>query len=83
MGAPDLVVEIISSGSLQRDRYEKRDLYAQFGVKEFWLADVANRSIDILSLKNGIYQLLDSATNEGKIRSEILPGFELDLSSLT
>lgn len=82
MGAPDLVVEIISPTSLRRDRYEKRELYARFGVKEYWLADVANRSIEILSLQNGGYRLLTCATNKGKIRSEILPGFELDLASL-
>ena len=82
MGAPDLVVEIISPTSLRRDRYDKRELYARFGVKEFWLADVANRSIEVLSLQKNTYQLLCSAADEGKIRSEILPGFELDLASL-
>ncbi len=82
MGAPDLVVEIISPGSLRRDRYEKRELYARFGVKEFWLADVANRSIEVLSLQKNSYQLLCCATDEGKIRSEILTGIELDLASL-
>jgi Uma2 family endonuclease len=81
-GVPDLVVEIISPTSLRRDRYDKRELYARFGVKEFWLADVANRSIEILSLQQGGYQLLSCATNEGKIRSAVLPGFELDLASL-
>ncbi|HMP82103.1 MAG TPA: Uma2 family endonuclease [Verrucomicrobiota bacterium] len=82
MGAPDLVVEIILPTSLRRDRYDKRELYARFGVKEFWLADVANRSIEILSLLKGAYQLFSCATNEGKIQSAVLPGFELDLASL-
>ena len=82
MGAPDLVVEIISPASLRRDRYDKRKLYARFGVKEYWLADVANRSIETLSLQTGGYQLLSCATAEGNIRSEILPGFKLDLASL-
>lgn len=82
MGAPDLVVEIISPSSLRRDRYDKRELYARFGVKELWLADVANRSIEILGLTAGGYQLRSCATNEGKIRSEVLPGFELDVASL-
>ena len=82
MGAPDLVVEIISPGSLRRDRYDKRELYARFGVKEFWLADVANRSLEVVTLQNEIYQLSSCATGEGKIRSIILPGFELDLAQL-
>ena len=83
MGAPDLVVEIISPTSLRRDRYDKRELYARFGVKEFWLADVANQSIEVLLLKSGSYQLFSCATGTGKIRSEVLPGFELDLAALT
>ena len=82
MGAPDLVVEIISPGSLRRDRYDKRELYARFGVKEFWLADVANRSLEVLTLEKDGYQLSSCATGEGKIRSTILPGFELDLAQL-
>ena len=82
MGAPDLVEEVISPGSVRRDRYDKRELYARFGVKEFWLADVANRSLEVLTLQNGGYQLSSCATGEGKIRSNMLPGFELDLARL-
>ena len=76
MGAPDLAVEIISPTSLRRDRYDKRELYARFGVKEFWLADVANQSIEVLSLQESAYRLLCCATPEGRVRSEVLPGFE-------
>ena len=82
MGAPDLVVEIISPSSLRHDRYEKRELYARFGVKEFWLADVANRSIEVLVLRNDSYTLHSCATGEGKVRSEVLAGLELDLATL-
>ena len=82
IGPPDLLVEIISASSLRRDRYDKRELYARFAVKEYWLADVANRSLEVLTLKPAGYQLLSCATNAGRIRSEVLPGFELDLGSL-
>jgi len=82
MGAPDIVVEIISPTTLRRDRYDKRELYARFGVREYWLADVANRSIEVLSLKSNGYQLVSCATDTGKVHSEILPGFELDLAAL-
>jgi len=82
MGAPDLVVEVISPGSMRRDRYDKRELYARFGVKEYWLADVANRSLEVLTLQNGAYQLSSFATGAGKVFSTILPGLELDLAQL-
>jgi Uma2 family endonuclease len=82
MGAPDLVVEVISPSTLRRDRHEKRELYGRFGVKEFWLADVTNRSIEVLMLENNVYRVTSSATGEGKISSTILPGLELDLAQL-
>src|SRR2546425_877553 len=48
-GSPDLVVEVISPFTVRRDRYEKRELYARFGIKEYWLADPANGSVEILA----------------------------------
>src|SRR5712691_1834910 len=37
MGPADLVAEVISLGARNRDRVDKRDLYEQYGVKEYWL----------------------------------------------
>ena len=36
-GTPDLLVEMVSVSSMRRDRYEKKELYARFGVKEYWI----------------------------------------------
>jgi Uma2 family endonuclease len=38
-GAPDLAVEIVSPGSRHLDQVEKKNLYAEYGVKEYWLID--------------------------------------------
>ena len=75
-------LQVVSPSSLRRDRYDKRDLYARFGVKEFWLADVANRSLEVLTLRNGAYQLSSCATGDGRVRSTLLPGLEVDLADL-
>jgi len=81
-GTPDLLVELISPSSVRRDRYDKKDLYARFGVKEYWIGDPANKSLEILVLKDGSYALHCSASEKGKLTSVILAGLEFDLTDI-
>jgi Uma2 family endonuclease len=46
-GPPDLVVEVLSPSTLDRDRVIKRDLYARFGVNELWIADPEARRFEL------------------------------------
>lgn len=57
-GAPDLVVEITSSSSRERDRLIKKGLYARYGVQEYWLVDLERQSIEVLSSKKTEYHLV-------------------------
>lgn len=81
-GAPDLLVELLSSSSIRRDRHLKKALYARFGVKEYWIGDPANKAMEILTLRDGSYQRHCAATEKGKLVSKILPGLELDLADI-
>jgi len=36
-GVPELVVELVSPSTVRRDRYDKKALYARFGVREYWM----------------------------------------------
>jgi Uma2 family endonuclease len=81
-GTPDLLVELVSPSSVRRDRYDKRDLYARFGVKEYWIGDLANKTMEILTLKAGQYELHCSAQEKGKLTSLVLPGLEFDLPAI-
>ena len=81
-GVPDLLVEIVSPSSVHRDRYDKKDLYARFGVKEYWIGDPANQSLEILTLKSGRYELHCAAEVSGKLTSIVLAGLEFDLSQV-
>jgi len=61
-GPVDLAVEVISLGDRRRDRIEKRDLYEQYGVKEYWLVDPEAQTVEVLHLVNGRYQLSSRRT---------------------
>ena len=50
-GPPDLVVEILSPATEQRDRELKRKVYAKFGVPEYWLVDPQAESIEVMALE--------------------------------
>jgi len=58
-GAPDLVVEVLSPGTAKYDRGDKKDLYQLNGVKEYWIIEPNNKSIEVYLLKDGIYKLDD------------------------
>lgn len=47
-GAPDVAVEILSPATAERDRTVKAKQYARAGVKELWLVDPAERTIEVL-----------------------------------
>jgi Uma2 family endonuclease len=80
-GPADLVAEVVSLGGRNRDRIEKKDLYEQYGVKEYWIIDPEPETIDVLSLVNNRYEL--AARVRGEIAaSRFLPGFEVSAQSL-
>ena len=68
-GTPDLLIELVSPSSVRRDRYDKKELYARFGVKEYWIGDPANKALEILTLKEGRYELHCCAEEKGKLTS--------------
>lgn len=81
-GAPDLLIELVSASSVRRDRYGKKDLYARFGVKEYWIGDPANSSLEVFALHKGRYKAHCAAEEKGKITSLVLAGLEFELSEL-
>lgn len=82
MGAPDLIVEIISPSSVKIDRISKKELYEKFGVKEYWIVDPLNMSVEVYILTNNQY-ILPQITQSGEIlTSSILKGLELNIDTL-
>jgi Uma2 family endonuclease len=81
-GPGDLAVEVISLGGRNRDRIDKRDLYEQYGIKEYWIIDPEAQTIEVLHLDNGRYRLLMRATGDQKAASSLLPGFETTANAI-
>ena len=81
-GAPDLVIEILSPSTAQRDKTQKRDLYARHDVKEYWQSDTDAKSVLVLTLENGEYRVAGIYTAGQTIVSPLLPGFSLSVDDI-
>ena len=51
-------------------------------MKEYWIGDPANKSLEILTLKEGRYELHCAAEEKGKLTSAVLPGLDFDLAEI-
>lgn len=80
-GPADMVVEIISPESIDRDRGRKFLAYEAAGIEEYWLIDVARTQAEFYRLDvNGRYQHV--ALQNGRFSSQTLPGFWLSVEWL-
>jgi len=80
-GAAELVIEIISPGSRRLDLVEKKELYAKFGVREYWVIDPYQQVAYFWKNNDGIWEDLPIDAM-GIFRSSILPGFWLRIDWL-
>lgn len=78
-GAPDLVVEVLSPSTAERDRGYKRALYAQHGVKEYWMAGVESATITVLLLGEDGFEVFGTFGEGESFASPTLDGFEVEI----
>ena len=81
-GVPDLVVEVISPATHEVDRGEKFFEYAQAGVREYWLVDPKKHTVEVYVLQGRAYEPLGKFGSGERARSEIIPGFEVEVDEL-
>jgi len=81
-GPADMVIEIISKESINRDRGEKFVEYEAAGVSEYWLIDPLREEADFyrMSADNHYHHVL--VDDEGIYHSEAVKGFWLRVSWL-
>ncbi len=81
-GAPDLVVEILSSSTADKDRGSKRELYGRHGVAEYWLVDPIGDTVSIHRQRGGVLAAADTFSRGQTLRSPLLAGLELRLDDV-
>ena len=81
-GAPDLVVEILSPATAERDRGYKRALYARNGVKEYWIVGTDAGVVTVLLLGDDGYEVVDTFGEGDTLTSPTLEGFELKVDDV-
>ena len=81
-GAPDLVVEILSPSTAERDKGYKRALYAQHGVKEYWVVGTDAGAITVLLLGDDGYEVVDTFGEVDTLISPTLAGFSLKVDEI-
>ena len=79
---PDLCVEILSPSTEATDRGRKLQLFARYGVPEYWIVDPVNECIEVHRLEAGTYVLVQRAAGDDEVRSPVLPGAALRARSI-
>lgn len=81
-GAPDLVVEILSPHSARLDLVQKLSLYARHGVREYWIIDPANRSVDLWTSQGEALDVRCVLAHDGALQSSVLAGLVIPLGEI-
>jgi Uma2 family endonuclease len=84
LGAPDMVVEIVSPQSSKRDVKDKFEIYQQHGVREYWIVNPNDENVNVFVLdKNGKFQLQGMYAGDDQIPVNIFNGeLKIDLTEV-
>jgi Uma2 family endonuclease len=82
IGAPDMIVEILSPGNNKKDLKNKYEVYEESGVKEYWVIHPNEYSLLIYTLVDGKYIPSRLFTVGDIVQSKCISGFKLDLDEV-
>lgn len=81
-GAPDLVVEVLSPTTTERDRGVKLKLYERAGIPEYWLISPEARTIEVLGLSEGSYTCVGLYGAHDILSSPLLPSLQIPVQDI-
>jgi Uma2 family endonuclease len=82
IGAPDLVVEILSPGNSKKEMVNKFQLYETNGVLEYWIADPIYKTIQLFYLVEKKYQLIKCFYEDEKMESKLFKGLKVKVGEV-
>jgi len=83
LGAPDIVVEILSPGNNKKELQNKYEVYEENGVQEYWVVSSQDKTFLKYTLDDhGSYSSSKLLTFGSEVTTDVLPGFVLNLDQV-
>lgn len=82
VGAPDMVLEVLSPHPRLGELQERIDWFAEYGVREIWLLHQLKEQLEILSVEDGRVAKQESFDCLTRIRSDVLPDFIMTVEDI-
>ncbi len=83
IGAPDLVIEILSPSNSKREMRDKYELYEEAGVLEYWIVDPIHRNVLVYILKDEKFiSTMRPLVDEDILTVHVFPDLKVDLSEV-
>ena len=82
-GAPDMVIEVLSTSTAKKDWNEKYNLYEKHGVREYWIVDPSNKAVYIYQLNDkGVFVEKVILEEKGIAECFVLEGLKINIEEI-
>ncbi|MEO5355935.1 MAG: Uma2 family endonuclease [Nitrospirae bacterium YQR-1] len=81
-GVPDMVCEVISPGTYEKDTAVKRSIYEKYRVPEYWIVLPESKTVEILTIDGDNYKLHSFAALDGVVTSKAIEGLEVNIRDI-
>ncbi|WP_420264509.1 Uma2 family endonuclease [Candidatus Magnetominusculus dajiuhuensis] len=81
-GVPDMVCEIISPGSFEKDTEVKKAIYEKYRVPEYWVVIPELQTVEVLTIENDRYKKHCIAELEGTVTSKVIEGLQINVTDI-
>ncbi len=82
MGAPDLIVEVLSPGNSKKEMKLKYEVYEESGVREYWIIDPERKVCHVYFLEENLFVSRRPLIEGDVLKSRVLSGFELPVDDV-